>query len=266
MAHKTAPVGDIRLAPEVDLARKVAPERPRTRHDAAVEHCTDEWSPSEEGPPRHRREQPFPSNLQIAEGRRRRGVIHGFHSKSAIALSNPMGCDTCVLSAIKKKNPRHPLACNEARKHARCSILERHQADWAAGLVEEIRNGTGQEPTAIQRGQVEQILRLRGRLFALEVYLSAAGLVDVRTGEPRAIVDRMTSLENALGRATGELRASIAAAREAKRGGAPRLAEYLAALASKSPAPLAVEDASSKEIATDAQGSFTERETDGDEQ
>jgi len=201
---------------------------------------------------RRSREQPFPPGLPLASAKRPRGVIHGYHAKGSISLANSMGCDVCVLAAIKKKNPRHPLACKEARKHARCSILERHQADWAAGLVEEIRTATGNEPTPIQRGQIEQILRLRGRIFALEVYLSAAGVVDVRTGEPRAIVDRMTSLENALGRATGELRSSIADARAAKRGGAPSLAEYLAALATRNTTPLAVEDTTSKEIVTES--------------
>jgi len=262
MRTKTARFRALRAVPEVDPTPEVAEDRPGMGLDGPVEgYSHGQWLPAD--PAAGTREAPYPPGLPVGGARRPHGVVHGYHAQNAIALANLMGCDTCVLAAIKKKNPRHPLACRESRKHARCSILDRRQTEWVAGLVEEIRNGTGQEPTAIQRGQVEQIIRLRGRLFALEIYMSAAGIVDVRTGEPRAILERSTSLENAIGRATGELRSSIAAARDAKRGGAPSLAEYLAALASKSTTPLAVEDAR-KESFTPSEGSLPEEGSDGE--
>lgn len=249
--------------PAIDDIGEVPAERQETRQEGSVEGYSDVqflMPDTSAGT----KERPFPPGLPVAGARRPHGVVHGFHAKSAVSLANPMGCDTCVLAAIKKKNPRHPLACREARKHSRCSILERHQSNWVAGLVDEIRTATGGEPTALQRGAVEQIVRLRSRLFALETYLAAAGVVDVRTGEPRAIVDRMTSLENALGRATGELRSSIADARAAKRGGAPSLTEYLAALATRNAAPLAVEDATSKEI--ERKEILSEEDSDGSDE
>lgn len=199
-------------------------------------------------PRRYRRRQtPFPAELQIdVTGHRKGPRTHGIHSKDVIAIPTLMSCDSCVLMAIRRKDPRSKLACPEGRKHATCAILARHQVAWVEGLVGEIREATGREPSATERARVEQVVRLRSRVFAVETYVRAAGAIDLRTGELRAVMDRLNSIENALTRSLDGLRNAIAEARAAKRGNAPSLAEYLSALATRNTAPLAVEDATER--------------------
>jgi hypothetical protein len=200
------------------------------------------------------------------DGRRpeKGGWIHGYHSEDVVAIPTLMSCDTCVLYAIRKKDARHPLSCPEAKKHATCSILTRHQEGWVASLVGEGREATGKEPSATDRARIEQIVRLRSRIFAIETYVKAAGAIDLRTGELRAVMDRLNSVENSLTRALGELRASMAEARDARRPPAPRLDEYLSALAKNAPRAIEVEEPERKEVLPQVQSSQAEVPEDGD--
>ncbi len=212
------------------------------------------------------REKPFPAELIIpTDGKpyHKGGWRHGYHSEDVVSIPTSMGCDTCVLYAIRKKDPRHSLACPEGKKHAACAILMRYQENWVASLVGEIRQATGRDPSATDRARVEQIVRLRSRIFAIEVYIKAAGSIDLRTGELRNVMERLTGVENALTRALGELRASMAEGREARKGPAPRLEEYLAAVVRKPPVAVEVEERACKELLPVPQTSAEEVEGDG---
>lgn len=215
-----------------------------------------------------RREQPFPAEMRIDVGGKPKAAwAHGYHSKDVVAIPTLMSCDSCVLMAIRRKDPRSKLACPEAKKHATCAILGRHQVAWVEGLVGEVREATGREPTATERARIEQVVRLRSRVFAVETYVRAAGAIDLRTGELRAVMDRINSIENALTRSLDGLRNAIAEARAAKRGNAPSLAEYLNAIATRNSAPLAVQDAASKEIVTESSKEIlSAEESDGDDE
>jgi len=202
------------------------------------------------------REKAFPAELVIpTDGRpaQKGNWRHGFHSQDVVTIPTGMSCDTCVLYAIRKKDSRHPLACPEGKKHATCAILSRYQIAWVEGLVGEIRGATGRDPSPTDRARVEQIVRLRSRVFAIEVYIKAAGAIDLATGELRSVMDRLNTVEGALTRALGELRQSIADARDNKKGPSLRLEDYVAAMMVPGVAARAqVEDGSRKEVCTDA--------------
>jgi len=208
-----------------------------------------------------RRERPFPAEVRIqTKGVKPLGkgsTVHGYHSHEAVEIPTTLTCNLCPLYHVKRKDKRHALACPEGRKNQICPILTRRQQDWVADLVNEVREKTGCDPSATDRARVEQIVRYRSRLFQIENYLKVAGLIDLREGEVRAVADRLGSVEGGLTRALGELRQSMNDAREGRKGAGPTLGEYLDALARAKEAPLAIEEAPRKGIATDREVGFT---------
>lgn len=160
-------------------------------------------------------------------------VKHGWHSGDAIRLPTSLTCSLCPLFHVKKKDPRHPLACSEGRKNRICPILSQLQQDWAFGLIDEIRDATGSDPTSSDRARIEQIVRHRSRVFQIENYLKVAGLIDLAKGEIRNVGDRLTTTENALSRTLSEFRQAMSERRAAHQGQGPRLEEYLQAIQTK---------------------------------
>lgn len=205
---------------------------------------------------RRGRERPFPAEVRIdsrgIKPKARTATVHGFHSGEAVEIPTSLSCNLCPLYHVKRKEKRHPLACPEGRKNQICPILTRRQIDWATGLIEEVRGATGRDPSASDRARIEQVVRFRSRLFQVENYLKVAGLIDLREGEVRAVADRLGGIESGLTRSLGELRQSMAEGREARRPPAPRLDEYLAAVARNVAAPLAIEGESCKEVLSEA--------------
>ncbi len=156
----------------------------------------------------------------------RTGVTHGFHCNDVIEIPTSLSCSVCPLYAVKKKNPRHNLACPEGRKNRICPILTERQINWAEELIGEIRDATGEGPTASDRAKIEQIVRHRSRVFQSENYLKVAGYIDIRQGKIRNVGERMISLENALSRSFAEFRQGIAD-RKAEKPKVPTLDKYL---------------------------------------
>ena len=156
----------------------------------------------------------------------RTGMTHGFHSNDVVEIPTGLTCSVCPLYHVKKKNKRHRLACKEGRKNRICPILMERQVRWVEELIDHITESTGAEPVATDRIIIEQIVRHRSRLFQCENYLKVAGLIDLRSGNMRNVAERMTTVENALARSTGELRQAIEARKNA-RGQVPTLTEYL---------------------------------------
>ena len=160
-------------------------------------------------------------------------VKHGWHSPDSIRIPTSLTCTICPLYHVKKKDKRHRLACKEGRKHRICPILTQLQQDWAFGLIEEVRNSTGTEPTSSDNARIEQIVRHRSRIFQIENYLKVAGLIDLNKGETRNVADRLTTTENALSRVLAEFRQAMSDRRAANQGQGPRLEDYLKALSPK---------------------------------
>jgi len=157
----------------------------------------------------------------------RTGVTHGFHCPDAIEIPTSLNCSVCPLYHVKRRDRRHRLACSEGRKHQICPILTERQIGWAEELVQEIRDVTGDWPTASDRIRIEQIIRHRSRLFQVENYLKVAGFLDLGKGEIRNVGERLTTIENSLSRSLSEYRQAIGE-RRALKPQAPRLEEYLA--------------------------------------
>jgi hypothetical protein len=156
----------------------------------------------------------------------RTGTRHGYHSTDAVEIPTSLTCNTCCLYHVKRKDPRHPLSCKLGRKHQTCPILMARQVGWVHELVGEVTEATGAPPTATDRIRIEQIVRHRSRLFAVENYIKVVGLLDLKTGEVRNVGERLNTVENALSRSVSELRLAIAERRVTKPT-APTLSEYL---------------------------------------
>ena len=139
-------------------------------------------------------------------------------------------CNTCVLYALKRKDKRHPLACSEGRRNQLCIILARRQQQWAEGLIREVQETAGSDPTASDCARIEQIIRHRSRIFVCENFIRVAGLIDVKTGEVRNVADRLTTTENALSRTLSEFRQAVADRRDNQQAPGLRLDEYLKTL------------------------------------
>ena len=172
---------------------------------------------------------PQPGTLPAQKGATR----HGWHSGDAIQIPTSLTCSICPLYHVKKKDRRHRLACKTGRKHLICPILTQLQQDWAFGLIEELREATGGEPTSSDNARIEQIIRHRSRIFQIENYLKVAGLIDLAKGETRNVADRLTTTENALSRTLTEFRQALAERRASNKDGGPRLEEYLQQIQSK---------------------------------
>jgi hypothetical protein len=134
---------------------------------------------------------------------------------------------------VKKKDKRHRLACKEGRKNLICPILTQLQQDWAFGLIDEIREATGSDPSSSDKARIEQIVRHRSRIFQIENYLKVAGLIDLAKGEIRNVGDRLTTTENALSRSLADFRQALSERRAQHQGEGPRLEDYLKAIESK---------------------------------
>lgn len=160
-------------------------------------------------------------------------VKHGWHSGDAIRIPTSLTCSQCPLYHVKKKDNRHRLACKEGRKYLICPILCQLQQDWAFGLIGEVRDATGADPTSSDNARIEQIVRHRSRIFQIENYLKVAGLIDLAKGEIRNVGDRLTTTENALSRTLAEFRQSLSERRAAHQGQGPRLEDYLKQIQSK---------------------------------
>ena len=160
-------------------------------------------------------------------------TTHGWHSGDAIRIPTSLTCNLCPLYHVKKKDKRHKLACKEGRKNRICPILTQLQQDWAFGLVGEIRDATGAEPTSSDNARIEQIVRHRSRIFQIENYLKVAGLIDLQRGETRNVADRLTTTENALSRSLSDFRQALSDRRAQGQGDGPRLEDYLKALQPK---------------------------------
>lgn len=158
---------------------------------------------------------------------------HGWHSGDAIRIPTSLNCSLCPLYHVKKKDKRHRLACKEGRKNRICPILTQLQQDWAFGLVGEIREATGTEPTSSDKARIEQIVRHRSRIFQIENFLKVAGLIDLAKGETRNVADRLTTTENALSRSLADFRQALSERRSAHQGQGLRLEDYLKAIESK---------------------------------
>ncbi len=152
---------------------------------------------------------------------------HGWHSGDAIRIPTSLTCSICPLFHVKKKDRRHRLACKEGRKNRICPILTQLQQDWAFGLIAEVRQVTGADPTSSDNARIEQIVRHRSRIFQVENYLKVAGLIDLAKGETRNVADRLTTTENALSRCLAEFRQAMSERRSTGQGQGPRLEEYL---------------------------------------
>ena len=156
----------------------------------------------------------------------RTNLVHGYHCNDAIEIPTSLTCNVCPLYAVKRKDRRHRLACPEGRKNQVCPILTQRQITWAEEFIQEIWDGTGEGPSATDRGRIEQIVRHRSRVWQVENYLKVAGYLDLKKGEFRNVSERLTTLENALARSFSEFRQSIAERRINKPGG-PTLDKYL---------------------------------------
>jgi len=162
----------------------------------------------------------------------RAGTKHGFNSEDAVQIPTSLTCNLCPLYHVKKKDRRHPLACPSGRKNQVCPILSELQQQWAFGLIGEIRDTAGGEPSPSDNARIEQIIRHRSRIFQIENYLKVAGLIDLQKGELRNVADRLTTTENALSRALSEFRQAVSDKRAASEGQGPRLEDYLRELQS----------------------------------
>jgi hypothetical protein len=172
---------------------------------------------------------PEPETLPAHRG----STKHGWHSGDAIRIPTSLTCTYCPLYHVKKRDKRHRLACKEGRKHLICPILTRLQQEWAFGLIGELRDVTGAEPTSSDNARIEQIVRHRSRIFQIENYLKVAGLIDLVKGEVRNVGDRLTTTENALSRALSEFRQAMSERWAANQGQGPRLEDYLKQIQSK---------------------------------
>lgn len=175
---------------------------------------------------------PMPAELTIRapEGclpANRAGVKHGLHSEDAVQIPTSLTCSVCPLFHIKKRDRRHPLSCPEGRKNQVCPILSEQQRRWAFGLIREIRDATGNEPTPSDNARIEQIIRHRSRIFQIENYTKVAGMIDLQKGELRNVADRLAAIENALSRSLSEFRQSMSERRASAGGQGPRLEDYL---------------------------------------
>ena len=164
----------------------------------------------------------------------RAGVRHGWHSEDAVQIPTSLTCNLCPLYHVKRKDRRHPLACPEGRKNQVCPILMGLQERWAEGLILEIREATGGDPTPSDNARIEQVIRHRSRIFQIENYLKVAGLIDLASGSIRNVADRLTTTENALSRTLGEFRQAINDRRALREDQGPRLDEYLRSIAEAS--------------------------------
>ncbi len=180
---------------------------------------------------------PLPGQVEIRPQKgtvpaNRAGVKHGWHSQDAVQIPTSLTCNLCPLYHVKRKDRRHPLACPEGRKHRICPILTQLQQRWAEGLISELQEATGSDPTPSDNARIEQIIRHRSRIFQIENYLKVAGLIDLKKGEVRNVADRLTTTENALSRTLTEFRQAVADRREHQASQGPRLEEYLQSLGS----------------------------------
>jgi len=164
----------------------------------------------------------------------RSGVKHGFHSGDAVQIPTSLTCNLCPLYHVKKKDHRHPLSCPSGRKNQVCPILSELQRQWAFGLIGEIRDTSGSEPSPSDNARIEQIVRHRSRIFQIENFLKVAGLIDLNKGELRNVADRLTTTENALSRALSEFRQAVSDKQAASEGQGPRLEDYLRQIQTKS--------------------------------
>jgi len=162
----------------------------------------------------------------------RAGVKHGWHSADAVQIPTSLTCNLCPLYHVKRKDRRHPLACGEGRKNQICPILTRLQEGWAEGLICEVQEVCGADPTPSDNARIEQIIRHRSRIFQIENYLKVAGLIDLKKGEIRNVADRLTTTENALSRTLAEFRQALSDRRDHQAANGPTLEEYLEALGS----------------------------------
>ena len=154
------------------------------------------------------------------------GIKHGYHASGSIEVPTSLMCNVCPLYHIKRKDRRHPLSCKQGKKNQTCPVLGARQVAWAAEFISEVKDVTGESPTASDRARIEQIIRHRSRIFQVENYLKVAGLIDLTKGTIRNVGERLTTLENALSRSLSEFRQALAERREI-RPQAPRLEEYL---------------------------------------
>lgn len=178
---------------------------------------------------------PLPGEVEIRPPRgtlpaNRAGTKHGWHSADAVQIPTSLTCSLCPLYHVKRKDRRHPLSCPEGRKHRVCPILTQLQQRWAEGLIREVQEATGADPTPSDNARIEQVIRHRSRIFQIENYLKVGGLIDLQKGEIRNVADRLTTTENALGRSLTEFRQAISERRNAERETGPRLDEYLKAI------------------------------------
>ena len=154
------------------------------------------------------------------------GVKHGYHMSGSIEVPTSLMCNVCPLYHVKRKDRRHPLSCKHGKKNQTCPVLGARQVTWAAEFISEVKDVTGESPTASDRARIEQIIRHRSRIFQVENYLKVAGLIDLTKGTIRNVGERLTTLENALSRSLSEFRQALAERREVQPQ-APRLEEYL---------------------------------------
>ena len=161
------------------------------------------------------------------------GVKHGYHMSGSIEVPTSLMCNVCPLYHVKRKDRRHPLSCKHGKKNQTCPVLGARQIAWAAEFVSEVKDVTGESPTASDRARIEQIIRHRSRIFQVENYLKVAGLIDLAKGEVRNVGERLTTLENALSRSLSEFRQALAERRNRELQG-PSLEEYLEVRAKES--------------------------------
>lgn len=173
--------------------------------------------------PGDRQVRPLESGLPVHGARRK----HGWHSPDAVQIPTSLTCNQCPLYHVKRKDRRHPLACEVGRKNLVCPILTGLQERWAEGLIREVRDQTGTDPMPSDNARIEQVIRHRSRIFQIENYLKVAGLIDLKAGSIRNVADRLTTTENALSRTLSEFRQAIADRRGARNDQAPRLEDYL---------------------------------------
>jgi hypothetical protein len=174
----------------------------------------------------------LPAQLEIRAPRgclppERAGVRHGWHSQDAVQIPTSLTCNLCPLYYLRRKNPRHPLACPEGRKNQVCPVLLQQQKGWAFGLIREVEETGGGPPSPSDNARIEQIIRHRSRIFQIENYLKVAGLIDLKKGEVRNVADRLTTTENGLSRVLAEFRQALAERRASRTTPGPRLEEYL---------------------------------------
>ena len=167
--------------------------------------------------------------IQVPKGLKplgRTGLTHGYHCGDVVEIPTSLTCNVCPLYHIKKKSHRHPLACAEGKQNLICPILTLRQVAWAEMLIGEVREVTGGEPRASDHARVEQIVRIRSRIFQIENFLKVGGLIDLRKGEMRNVGERLTTVENSLSRALSDFRQALDSRRNGQKP-APRLEEYL---------------------------------------